>query len=136
MPGDTASMPVGWAPDADDDHYDDDFTEWLNATGKAGTDGTGGIDSDPRTRRVYAGAAVLDPTGKKVAYMYCKVPGGRQYRGPNSPHSSEHSDVYGRPASGRSTLMRNMSSMEPAPKTDPTTYWAGTVTSGKKFLTK
>ena len=30
---------------------------------------------NPRTRRAYAGAAVLNPEGTKVAYMYCKVRG-------------------------------------------------------------
>ena len=66
---------MGWAPASEDGHYDNNFVEWLNATGRAGTDGTGGLDSDPRTRRVYAGAAALDTEGKRVAYMHCKVPG-------------------------------------------------------------
>ena len=69
----------------DDDHYDKDLAELLNASGKAGTDGTGGIESDPRTRRMYAGAAVLNPRGEKVAYMYCKVPDARLYPERSSP---------------------------------------------------
>ena len=76
LPGCLTSQPVGWAPDdEDDDHFDEDFTQWLNDTGKAGTDGTGGTDGDPRTRRVFAGAAVLSKDGSKVAYMQCKVRG-------------------------------------------------------------
>ena len=75
MPGNIATIPVGWAPTAHDDHYDEHFVEWLNATGMVGTDGTGGKDTDPRTRRAYAGAAVLNANGDTVAYMYCKVPG-------------------------------------------------------------
>jgi len=42
MPGNMATTPVGWAPLDDGDHYDTNFEEWLNATGEAGTDGTGG----------------------------------------------------------------------------------------------
>ena len=61
MPGNITSLPVGWAPIDDGDYYDPKFKEWLNATGKVGTDGTGGIDNDPRTRRTFSGAAVLNP---------------------------------------------------------------------------
>ena len=76
LPGCLTGTPVGWAPeDEEADHFDDNFTQWLNDTGKAGTDGTGGADNDARTRRTYAGAAVLNQAGDKVAYMYCKVRG-------------------------------------------------------------
>ena len=75
MAGNIATLPVGWAPTDDEDSQDSRFEEWLNATGKVGTDGTGGKDRDPRTRRAYAGAAVISPCGKKVAYMHSKVSG-------------------------------------------------------------
>ena len=84
LPGCLTSKPVGWAPDEEEeDHFDENFTKWLNDTGKAGTDGTGGIDGDPRTRRVFAGAAVLNNDGSKVAYMQCKVRGENRSQGPN-----------------------------------------------------
>ena len=54
MPGNITSLPVGWAPIDDGDYYDPKFREWLNATGKAGADGTGGTDNDPRTRRTFS----------------------------------------------------------------------------------
>ena len=75
MPGNITSQPVGWAPIDTEEHYGPNFCRWLNNTGKAGTDGTGGIDNDPRTRRAFAGAAVVSPDGEQVAYFHCKVPG-------------------------------------------------------------
>ena len=76
LPGRMTSKPVGWAPEEDDDdHVDEHFAHWLDEVGKAGTDGTGGADVNPRTPRAYAGDAVLNPEGTKVAYMYCKVRG-------------------------------------------------------------
>ena len=62
-------------PDEEDDHFDEQFAEWLNLTGEVGTDGTGGTDSGPRTRRTFAGAAVTNIDRSKTAYMYCKVTG-------------------------------------------------------------
>lgn len=73
MPGSITSKPVGWAPIDTDEHYDTDFSRWLNDTGKVGTDGTCGIDNDPRARRVFAGVAVVSPYCQQVAYFHCKV---------------------------------------------------------------
>ena len=67
MPGNIASKPVGWAPIDNEEHDEKKFKKWLNDTGKAGADGTGGIDNDPRTRRAFAGAAVISPDGEEVA---------------------------------------------------------------------
>lgn len=75
MPGNISSKPIGWAPIDTEEHYDRNFRRRLNNAGKAGTDGTGGIDNDPRTRRAFAGAAAISPDGEEVAYFHCKVPG-------------------------------------------------------------
>ena len=75
MPGNIPSKPVGWAPIDTEEHYEKHSRRWLNTTGKVGTYGTGGIDNDPRTRRAFAGAAVIIPDGERLAYFHCKVPG-------------------------------------------------------------
>ena len=52
-----------------------DFDAILNRTGDAGSDGGGGPDGDPRTRRVIAGAAVFDSESDEVAILFSQVPG-------------------------------------------------------------
>ena len=47
----------------------------MNVTGKVGADGTGGVDTDPRTKRTYAGAAVIGPSGSNTVYMDGNVSG-------------------------------------------------------------